>query len=337
MIGREFYAGDASARASWRLVVLMGANTRTYKFALGRTLLEFGRRGRDAVPLAEFAAAYGMAMAERVGRAAQASPNTPLGERDFLTVARRESPASLAAGEPTERLVAAAAESIPEMVLRTFHNLRGGGPAPHTFYALTGRGRDRVLRLTPDLLRVAESEQAAGLAGELDARWSIVECAFDAEVGVSLVREGVAVDWETLSVTDVHRRRSVTGVREATVSFQHGRCLICQEVLAPDDATAVDHVFPHALMRRLASVGGWRGPDLDVLWNLAPVHASCNGAKSDRMPTAAELARLAARNEAIMDSPHPLSSTLRLSREHALPGRRVATWAEFLDAVRSTV
>ncbi|URN12397.1 hypothetical protein LUW77_14045 [Streptomyces radiopugnans] len=160
------------------------------------------------------------------------------------------------------------------------------------------------MRLTADLRQVARSEQAAGLRAELGARWSIVESSF-AAVGRSLITEGVAVDWATLKLTDKHRRRSVTGVADALVGFQHGRCLLCTAPLTPGDETAVDHVFPHSLMRRFGAVSGWRGPDLDVIWNLAPAHQTCNGAKSDRLPTPEELHRLAQRNEAILRSPHP--------------------------------
>ncbi|MFG2884891.1 hypothetical protein ACGFYV_21815 [Streptomyces sp. NPDC048297] len=189
------------------------------------------------------------------------------------------------------------------MVMQKFHNLRGDTAVPHTFYELTGTGRHRVVRLTPDLLQLAQSEQAAGLAAELGARWSIVESSFAAGIGRSLIENGVTVDWDTLKITDKRRRRSVTGIIEATAGFQHGRCLICSDILAPSDAIAVDHVFPFSLMRRFDSIGSWHGPDLDALWNLAPAHAACNGAKSDRVPSAVELARLGARNEAIMQSP----------------------------------
>jgi len=56
-------------------------------------------------------------------------------------------------------------------------------------------------------------------------------------------------------------------------------------------------------MQRFGGVSGGDGPDLDVIWNLAPAHQACNSAKSDRLPTPEELHRLAQHNEAIMHSP----------------------------------
>ncbi|MCX4920186.1 HNH endonuclease domain-containing protein [Streptomyces sp. NBC_00687] len=337
MSGREFYAQDASARASWRLAVLMGANSRTYKFALGQALLEFGRAGREAVPVAEFSGAYSLGLVRHLARDPQAPHAQERGEKDFLTVAERESAATLASGHPTERLLAAAVHSMPGMVMQKFHNLRGDTAVPHTFYELTGRGGQRMVRLTPDVLRLAQSEHAVGLTAELEARWSIVESSFAAGVGRSLLEEGVAVDWDTLKITDKRRRRSVTGIVEATAGFQHGRCLICRDLLTTSEAIAVDHIFPFSLMRRFAGVGSWHGPDLDALWNLAPAHAVCNGAKSDRLPTQAELAGLAARNEAIMNSPHPLRRTLQLSLKSHLPRQDAASWAQFLQAVQAAI
>ncbi|MER5885288.1 HNH endonuclease signature motif containing protein [Streptomyces sp. NPDC001941] len=324
---RYFYERDASPRASWRLAVLMGRNSRTYKFGLGRTLLDFGREGRDAVPLTEFAAAYALNMAHHMGQDPQAPRGPEPGPRDFLTVAADERAATVVAGRATERLVDAAVRSIPGMVMKKFHNLADDTVVPHTFYALVGRGRHRTVTLSPDLVEIAGSEQAPGLAGELEARWRIVESSFAAEVGRSLIAGGVEVDLAHGVIRDKLRRRAVTGVVEATIGFQHGRCLICDEVIAPGDAVAVDHVFPFALMKRYGSIGGWSGPDLDALWNLAPAHQGCNSLKSDRPPTRAELIRLAARNEAIAGSPHPLRRTLELSLGGA------ASWEAYLAAV----
>ncbi|MFH8408618.1 HNH endonuclease [Streptomyces sp. NPDC018019] len=328
----DFYATAPSARASWRLAILMGHNVRTYKFALGKALLHHAARGHTEIPLRDLAAPYAMTLLER--RAPQApGSEEERGTTDFLSIAAQESAESRRLGRPTDRLLDAAERSMPGMVMRKFHN-HGGGEVPHSFYEVVGRGRRRTVRLSSALGQVARSYELEGLRAELDARWSIVENSFATGIGRSLIDEGVRVDPDTLHLTDRHRRRSVTGVAEAVAGFQHGRCHICTEPIGPADPIAVDHVFPHALMKRFESVGGWRGPDLDTLWNLAVAHRKCNGEKSDRMPTSAELTRLARRNEAIMRSPWPLRTTLRISLESAGHGHRIPDWPTFLREVQ---
>ncbi|MFE3205591.1 HNH endonuclease [Embleya sp. NPDC059237] len=332
----DFYRTDPGPLASWRLAVLTGANSRTYKFALGETLLELAAQGRTDVPLDEVAARYAMAILAHQADAPQAPSGAVLRETDFLEVARREAAESIALGHPTERLLHAAVKSMPTMVMRKFHNLHGDTPTAHTFYEVTGTSRERIVRLTPDLLVVARSEQAPGLRAELDTRWDIVAQSFAAGIGRSLVAEGFAVDLATHTLVDRHRRRSVAGVTSAVIGFQHGRCLICNEIIPPAGPVAVDHAFPHSLMNRLSIVTGWQGPDLDAVWNLAPTHRACNAAKSDRPPTPEHLDRLAHRNEAIMHSPHPLRKTLALSLEAAGTGGQGADrWPVFLRHVQS--
>jgi hypothetical protein len=231
----------------------MGANARTYKFTLGDALLELAASGRDAVTLEELAAPYAMGIVRRVGDAPQASERTSLAATDFLTVAKDEAEVSLATGQPSDRLVQAAAKSIPGMVMDKFHNVRGG-ELPHRFYELSGRGGDRLVRLSPELRRIATSLQLPGLRGELDARWSIVETSFTTGVGRSVMEDGLAVDLTLGRLTDRRRRLSVAGVTEAVIGFQHGRCMICGALIGPEDEVAVDHVFPFALMDRFSSV-----------------------------------------------------------------------------------
>ena len=143
---------------------------------------------------------------------------------------------------------------------------RASWQGPHRFYELTGPARNKVVRLTPELSGLAESEQAPLLRHEVTARWNIVETSFASGIGRSLVGDGVIVDLATMTITDRLRRKSITGVTDAVVGFQHGRCLICNDVLVPGEPIAVDHVFPFALMHRLG-VTGWTGPDLDSYRN----------------------------------------------------------------------
>jgi 5-methylcytosine-specific restriction endonuclease McrA len=309
----------------------MGANSRTYKFALGDSLLELAASGRDAVTLEELAASYAMGIVRRVGEAPQASERTSLAETDFLSLAKEEASAPLAPGRPSERLVQAAMKSIPGMVMDKFHNVPGG-ELPHTFYSLSGQGRGRMVQLSPDLRCLAASPQLASLRGELGARWSIVETSFTAGVGRSLMEDGLAVDLTEWRLTDRRRRRSVAGVREAVVGFQHGRCLTCGDIIWPGDRVAIDHVFPLALMDHFPVARQWHELDLDKVWNLAPAHYDCNADKSARPPTAAELSRLVQRNEAIRNSPHPLKRTLEITL-----GRFASNggWPEYVRAVQS--
>ncbi|MFE7609042.1 HNH endonuclease [Streptomyces celluloflavus] len=346
MTGSEFYRVEPSARSSWRLAVLMGANSRTYKFALGRALLDLARQGHAEVPLRDLAVPYAMSLVEHAAQAPQASERTPVGTADFLAVVAAESAESRRLGTPTDRLLDAAVRSLPAMVLRKFHNLRGIPELPHRFYEVTGSGGSaggsggpgrRIVRLTDDLHRVARSEQAVGLRAELGARWSIVENSFATGIGRSLIADGFTVDRATSALTDTQRRRSVAGVTEAVIGFQHGRCLTCGDDITPECRTVVDHVFPYALMKRYGSVSGWPGPDLDQLWNLAPAHEACNSVKSDRLPTDDELRRLARRNTAIMESPVPLKRTLQLTLEPPGNGRRPGGWPEFLREVSGLV
>ena len=316
----QFYRAEPTPRTSWRMAVLMGANTRTYKFALAQALLEKARLGHESVSLDELAMPYAMSLAARVGQFPQVSTVQNLGEQDFLAICTAEAEQSLRNKAPTQPLLDAARRSMPAMVLQKFHNLRGGTSLPHRFYEIgTGKDRNQVL-ITPHLAAVATNAEH-DLDRELDARWSIVEASFTTGIGAALRSHGLRVSDGTL--VDPVRRVSVAGVRDSIAGFQHGRCHICHEPLCQlDNQVAVDHVYPFSLMNS----GSWTGPNLNEVWNLALAHSSCNSRKSNRLPTQAEVNWLLARNEAIIASPHPLRRALEMLMRG--PGRGAATTPE---------
>jgi hypothetical protein len=309
----QFDSGEATARWSWRQAILMGVNTRTYKFVLGAALLELASTGRDAVPLVELASTYASNLVNRAGSYPQASSKLELSDTDFLSVLSRERQASISENRPTEALVEAASRSIPVMVMQKFHNVPGSGEVAHTFYELEGRGRNRIVRLTPDLHKVARDGTEI-LNSELDARWTIVEASFDAGIGRSLLYEGVSVDIEAETIVTPVRRVALAHVKPVIVGFQHGRCFYCHQPFEDLGPTVhVDHVFPFHLMNS----GSWRGPNLHGVWNLVISCADCNLKKWGRPPIDAELSQLLARNEAIAESQKPVARTLELATKKA--------------------
>ena len=327
----SFYQDDPTPRTSWRQAILMGANTRTYKFPLGAALLDLASLGRDAVPLVELASIYATYLVNRTGNYPQASSNLELSDTDFLSVLAREREASVAGGTPTEALVDAAANSIPGMVMQKFHNLPGEGEVAHRFYEIEGQSSGRLVRLTPELLTLA-AEDTRVLSEELDARWRIVEASFDSEIGRHLIGRGVDLDLEAGQLVAPVRRVPLTSIRGSIVGFQKNRCFYCREALpdlfGPD--IHVDHVFPHRWM----NTGSWRGPHLDRVWNLVLSCASCNLRKSGRNPTAAEIRHLLDRNDAIAESRYPLRSTLSLSMGGA---KTAKSRTQFISSVYNLV
>jgi len=291
------------------MAILWGRNTRTYKFALGQALLDLARQGQESVPIDELAAPYALAMAQRAASSPQVGAGTSLGDEDYLTVLTREAPQTLAARQPTERLIAATARSMPGMVMQKFHNLPGPTQAPHQFYEIRKDRGTMLVQLTQPLIQVATDPLASSLDDELRARWSLVESAFDSQIGRSLVSKGAALSDDGVFVVDRVRRAPVARSREALIGFQHARCFYCHEHL-PQRGVDVDHVIPFHIMKNHPA---WAGPDLNAVWNLVVAHAGCNrgkGGKGARMPTLAEIRALHARNEAIIKSPHPLSKAI---------------------------
>lgn len=202
----QFYSADPTPRASWRLAVLMGANSRTYKFALGHALLELARSGDAEFTLQELAAPYAMSLIEHLQHAPQVPERSSLGEQDFLSLARGQAEPSLRVGRPTDDVLDSAVRSMPAMVMQKFHNLRGAstgaGEVPHRFYEIVGPPQKRIVRLTPEMIQLAHSEQSSLLRDELTARWNIVETSFAAGIGRSLVTEGFALDSATMRLSD---------------------------------------------------------------------------------------------------------------------------------------
>jgi hypothetical protein len=323
----EFYRVEPTAVTSWRMAILMGVNSRTYKFALGAALLDMARAGQEAVTLEEVAVPYAQRLAEHAEQYPQGPVTAVGGGKDFLTVLAEEREATLKAGHPTDRLIAAAVASMPSMVMQKFHNLRGIGQINHSFYELRGRGAARQLVLSPQLHALARHEL---LAEELMTRWAIVEASFDAGIGQGLVGSGMTLSEDGHQFVPYGRRVSLAKVRPALTGFQHGRCFYCHEPLSTvPGAVHVDHVYAFSHMTRTS----WAGPDLNGVWNLVASCSACNLAKSARPPTGDEVERLLARNNAIAASPHPLRRTLE--RTMATPtGRPAKTSTDRYEFVR---
>lgn len=324
----EFRRGVVTPASTWRALILYGANAATYKFAFGTALLEHAARGADTVSLEQLAPRY----AELLCEALQREPRQGTASRSrFLDALRRHNK-----GELDEAgLVAATVKLGFANVVDAFPQL-DGDLAPVQYYE--DRRKDpgvRGLVLRPALLDLAQSDESTAVAGEVGARWRLVETAWATGLNSGLITAvGFDEPTETLFIDKV-RRRSVTGVVPALNGYQDGRCAYCNEPMHERGVgqPIVEHVLPFTLMQRASPMQRpWPGPPLDAVWNLVLACLPCNSAKAARPPAAVWMPWLITRNDDLIASHHPLRQTLMAQTGATPEARRLTVVAAHAQA-----
>jgi hypothetical protein len=245
----------------WRALVLFGRNVATYKFALGRVLLGFADRADDLVPLDEIALPYALAICDHLKAAPKQATSA---SSQFLDDCR-----AFNAGELTQdQLRDAAVRRGFNNVVDAFHRL---GPADlDRRFFMDERKGSGGLRLTDDLRALAASRRPTDLAHENEARWRLVETAWELGLSRSLIE--FEVEGETLTVQRRDRRVAVTSCRAALNGYQKGHCFYCFRgigIEGDDDVADIDHFLPWAIRSEL-------GVNLDGVWNLVLACRDCN-------------------------------------------------------------
>jgi hypothetical protein len=198
--------------ASWRSVVLFGRNVASYKFALAKSLLGLADRADDRVLLEELAAPFSRHLCDHLKLV---DKQTTSRSSKFLEACRAFNRGELA----EDALVGATGRLGFANVIDAFHVV-GSGPIGVRFFEDERKGDHGgrgAIRLTDDLRRLAGSLQGGGLADEAEARWRLVETAWQ----LDLPRAGVAVQADAardllfLEAGGRVRRTSLTRVRGA--------------------------------------------------------------------------------------------------------------------------
>ena len=298
---QPFIAYDPRPEDYWRGIIMFGRNVASYKFALGQALLDLRPTAGQLVSLEELAAPFSAHLCEHLRSAGKQGTSR---ESRFLDACRQANAGELGQDE----LVATTVRLGFQNVIDAFHVV-GRDEVPQRFF-VDERRTDRGIRMTDAFSELVTGEQIANLPTETEARWRLVETAWELGVSRALLSVNHDPATETLFAVDARRRRrSITGARAALSGYQKGHCFYCFEqfsLLAPEPPD-VDHFFPHSLKTAGA------GESVDGVWNLVLACRRCNrgvGGKSNRVPSLRLLERLSTRNEFLIASQHPLRETL---------------------------
>src|SRR5215831_17615044 len=305
----------------WRSVILFGQNVASYKFALAKSLIELSEREQEEIRLEDLAEPFSRHIIEHLARAPKQATSS---SSRFLDSCRK-----FASGEiSTDELIGQTARLGFNNVIDAFH-IVNRGEIPIRFFADERKGGGGI-RLTDELFRLRERLQFGNLPQEVEARWRLVETAWQLKVA----RTALAVDVEDESLVILRngRRANLTSCRDALNGYQKGKCFYCFGDISVENTSErladVDHFLPRTLLQAGAAL------QLDGVWNLVLACRDCNrgmDGKSSRIPERRFLERLNTRNEFFITSHHPLRETLMAQTGTTSDGR-----AHFLNSAYST-
>ncbi|MFN8031862.1 MAG: HNH endonuclease domain-containing protein [Mycobacterium sp.] len=304
----------------WRAIVLFGQNVASYKFALAGALLDIDP-GTEVVSLDQLALPFASRVAEHLR--AHDKQGTSQQSR-FLDACRAFNNGELDA----DGLRAKTVQLGFANVIDAFH-IVDRQEVPERFF-IDERRQGAGLRLTDGLRKLLDDGHGPNLAEEAEARWRLVETAWE----LNLPRQLLTVEFQPVTNMLVvpRRRTDITGARAALNGYQKGHCFYCYtpiEIASGSASTChIDHVFPWSTGPMIG------GAPADGVWNLVLACPRCNGwqEKSDRPPHESYVERLNIRNEFLIASYHPLRPTL-MAQTGSTPSERAATLKRALDQV----
>ena len=300
----EFHLIEPTLENYYRGIILFGANVASYKFALGKSLIELASNEDDLIPIEELADHFSAHVAEHVAHTPKQS--TRNGSVRYFDLCEEYSQ-----GETTkDELVAYTVKNAFNDVIDRFHIINGQ-EVDKRFY-LDERKTNKGIRLTNEMRQLVLEHSGADLTPEIESRWRLVETAWGLGLSRNVVAVGHDTDTESLVITQNNRRKSVTSSRNALNGYQRGKCFFCYDHISirhkHPSLAHVDHFFPHILKSEGI------GELINGVWNLVLSCPTCNGSgeKGAKVPSPTLVARLSRRNEYLIESNHPLKETVIL-------------------------
>jgi hypothetical protein len=216
----DFAAVHPTLENYWRAIILFGRNVASYKFALGKSVLELAQAGKSFVPLSDLARPFARHLAEHLKLA---DKQTTSRSSRFLDVCRQFNRGEVS----EERLAEATARLGFNNVLDAFHVV-GNGDIAVRFFTDERDTPPHGIRLTDEVFRLTELYQHRNLPFEVDARWRLVETAWQLDLPLNTLV--VAYDGEAellIAESRLLRRTGITPCRDALNGYQKGKCFYC--------------------------------------------------------------------------------------------------------------
>jgi hypothetical protein len=299
----EFQENDISLESQWRAIILFGKNSATYKFAFAKALLQLAKIEKNIITLKELSPLFVNSVLEHLKQNDKQGNSS---SSSFLSACRQYNRDEIT----YDKLIDVTEKHGFIHVVDAFQNVNGE-VIPKVFYEKDYSGTIKKIVLTDDFLKLKEKVQFNNFESEVDARWNLVETAWNIDMNPNLLQVKIDDDLQTLYLeSDFMRRKDITSARASLNGYQKGQCFYSFQDISinsgDSNLCAIDHFFPHVQKLEFNNLGS----NINGIWNLVLTDKLVNLEKSAKIPELKYLERLYKRNEFYIASKHPLGETI---------------------------
>lgn len=323
---KHFIDKTADIDTYWRSIILLGNNVASYKFALGKTLINI-KDSKTEISLDEIALPF----AENVCEHLKTNPKQiTSSSSQFLDYCSQYNENKISQDLLKEKTLQLGFNNV----IDAFHNVRKS-EVPRFFE--DNRHQNNNIILTDNFFKLREKDEYQNLHHEIESRWRLWETAISMKISPNLLQIQNDDENHTLYVVyDENKRINVTSSKNSLNGYQKGKCFYCRKDISiesgHENSCDVDHFFPHMLIHL-----GLKG--LNQIWNLVLSCKECNrgsSGKFERIPDISFLEQLYDRNNYFIESHHPLRETI-LNQTGQTYDERISYLQSFYDDATSKI
>ena len=283
----------------WRSIILLGRNVASYKFALGKTLIDLNRT-RSEIALEDIALPYAKNICEHLKKN---SKQITSASSKFIEYCLKFNNNEISEDNLKEKTIQLGFNNV----IDAFHNV-AYSEVPLFFE--DNRKNNKSIILTDNFFNLMEIEQNHNFNYEIESRWNLWETAISLRINPNLLQIHNDDEDGTLYHVNENRRIDITSSKDTLNGYQKGKCFYCKKNIRIEtghkNSCDVDHFFPHKLLKH-----GLRG--INQIWNLVLSCQDCNrgpSGKFERIPHLDYLDQLHSRNNYLIESVKPLRETI---------------------------
>lgn len=303
----KFIFDQPTLDSYFRGIILFGNNVASYKFALGKSIIELAENGADFIPLKDLAIPFIKYTNEHY---LKGNKQITSNSSKYFDAFEKYNSQDIELDE----MVKLTLNNPFKNVIDRFHNVNSS-ELDTKFYEITTKNNTKGIILTDNLYLIKENQSLENLVLETEARWNLVETAWSLNINPSLLNVSYDDTDNSLFINNnnLSKRIDITSCRDALNGYQRGKCFYCCAPITLDtnhpDLCDVDHFIPHKVQHS-------NSKDLNIngVWNLVLSCKNCNrgeNGKFAKLPKADPyLEKLYNRNEYFINSHHPLRETL---------------------------